>query len=348
MVGSAAQVLGLNAWSRLGATFRHRARTLLLSPASQTFSYRVYTVGWICALSIEMAAAQAMLDEVHADLPARRFDDNTYILGRIGSHNIVITCLPTGRYGAISAATVATRMLSTFQSIRFGLMVGIGGGAPSRDIRLGDVVIGKPTGQSGGVLQCDVDFERTSTLNKPPGVLLNALSRIRAHHIINGNRIPHVLSEMLVAYPLMRNSIMPREPDRLFRAEYEHSGPAGLCSQCDERYLIARPQRSENSPQIHYGPIASATQVVRSGTVRDRLAQRLGNLCFEMEAAGLMDDFPCLVIRGISDYADSHKNDHWQGYAAVTAAAYAKELLSVIPPEEVENERIVSQLYPRL
>ncbi|KAL2818214.1 hypothetical protein BDW59DRAFT_152168 [Aspergillus cavernicola] len=67
-----------------------------------------------------------------------------------------------------------------------------------------------------------------------------------------------------------------------------------------------------------------------------------------MEAAGLMDDFPCLVIRGISDYADSHKNNHWQGYAAATAAAYAKELLSVIPPEEVENELMVSELYPRL
>ena len=47
-------------------------------------------------------------------------------------------------------------------------------------------------------------------------------------------------------------------------------------------------------------------------------------LCFKMEAAGLMDDFPCLVVRGICDYADSHKNKQWQGYAAATAAAYAK------------------------
>jgi hypothetical protein len=61
----------------------------------------------------------------------------------------------------------------------------------------------------------------------------------------------------------------------------------------------------------------------------------LGILCVEMEAAGLMDEFPCLVIRGICDYADSHKNKRWQPYAAATAAAYAKELLSIIPAQEM-------------
>jgi Cdc6-like AAA superfamily ATPase len=61
-------------------------------------------------------------------------------------------------------------------------------------------------------------------------------------------------------------------------------------------------------------------------------------MCVEMEAAGLMDTFPCLVIRGICDYADSHKNDRWQPYAAATAAAYMKELLLIIPPREVAEE----------
>jgi hypothetical protein len=59
-----------------------------------------------------------------------------------------------------------------------------------------------------------------------------------------------------------------------------------------------------------------------------------------MEAAGLMDDFPCLVVRGICDYADSHKNKLWQGYAAAMAAAYAKELLSVIPGNLVASIHI--------
>jgi nucleoside phosphorylase len=292
-----------------------------------------------------MAAAKAMLDEVHASLPARKFDDNTYILGRMCSHNIVITCLPAGIYGAVSAATVATRMLSTFQSIRFGLVVGIGGGVPGEaDIRLGDVVVGQPTKRSGGVLRCDVDFEHTSTLNKPSYLLLNALSNLQANHLVHGNEITKLLSEMLKKYPLMRHKIMPDEQDRLFRADYEHSSPLGSCSDCDKRHLVTRALR-DTAPQIHYGLIASVTKVVRDGATRDRLARKLKNLCFEMEAAGLMDNFPCLVIRGISDYADSHKNDHWQGYAAATAAAYAKELLSVIPSEDVESEQRVSQLY---
>ena len=50
-----------------------------------------------------------------------------------------------------------------------------------------------------------------------------------------------------------------------------------------------------------------------------------------------MDNFPCLVIRGICNYSDTHKNKNWQPYAAATAAAYAKELLWVIAPVQVEK-----------
>jgi nucleoside phosphorylase len=87
---------------------------------------------------------------------------------------------------------------------------------------------------------------------------------------------------------------------------------------------------------IYYGTIASGNQVIKDGVTRDRLSLELGGvLCYEMEAAGLMNHFPCLVIRGICDYADSHKNKGWQPYAAATAAACAKEVLSVIPAAEV-------------
>lgn len=60
-------------------------------------------------------------------------------------------------------------------------------------------------------------------------------------------------------------------------------------------------------------------------------------MCFEMEAAGLVDNFPCLTIRGICDYADSHKNKIWQEYAAATAAAYAKELFLAVNATEVKQ-----------
>ncbi|KAJ5480502.1 purine and uridine phosphorylase [Penicillium desertorum] len=237
-------------------------------------------------------------------------------------------------------------MLSSFRSIRFGLMVGIGGGSPSlADIRLGDVVVGKPTTAFGGVVQYDYGktirdgvFERTGTLNKPPRVLLTALSKLQANHLIHGSQIPRLLSE------IMNPTFMPQDQDRLFHPEYHHTSSGVTCDECDQHRLMARTPRGKHSPKIHYGVIASGNWVLKDGCTRDRLAREYNILCFEMEAAGLMDNFPCLVIRGISDYADSHKNKAWQGYAAATAAAYTKELLSVVPTKQVEDTTTVSHL----
>jgi len=101
---------------------------------------------------------------------------------------------------------------------------------------------------------------------------------------------------------------------------------------------------SEDNPIIHYGTIASGNQLIKDALIRDTLANEKDILCFEMEAAGLINHFPCLVIRGICDYADSHKNKEWQGYAAMAAAAYTKDLLYRIPPNKVEAERKISEI----
>jgi nucleoside phosphorylase len=111
-----------------------------------------YTVGWVCALPIEASAAQAMLDETYSALPSKNaHDSNIYTFGRVRDHKVVIALLPSGIYGTISAATTVKEMLLSFPSIRFGLLVGIGGGIPSdeNDIRLGDVVVSKPHGTVG-------------------------------------------------------------------------------------------------------------------------------------------------------------------------------------------------------
>ncbi|KAL2867675.1 5'-methylthioadenosine/S-adenosylhomocysteine nucleosidase family protein [Aspergillus lucknowensis] len=298
-----------------------------------------YTVGWVTALPVELAAASEMLDEEHPELPHDPNDNSIYTLGRVGRHNVVIACLPAGQFGTTSATTVAVRMKVKFPAVRFGLMVGVGGGVPgSADIRLGDVVVSQPSAEHGGVVQYDSGtatasgFRRKGFLNAPPPILLNALSKLRANHLRHRSQ----LSEHLSAFGhLPRFQCANAGADKLFLSTYNHTG-GPTCEACDERHLVVRTPRESQNIEIHYGTIASGNQVIRDSITRDQLSAELGNvLCFEMEAAGLMNSFPCIVIRGICDYADTHKNKRWQPYAAATAAAYAKDLLSVIPATDV-------------
>ena len=308
--------------------------------------HKDYTVGWICALPTELAAAVAMLDERYNSPSQPSYDNNNYTLGRVGPHNVAIACLPTGVTGTTSATTVATQIRSTFTSLRFGLMVGIGGGVPSseNDIRLGDIVVSKPTGTSGGVIQYDFGktvqqghFEQTGSLNRPPDMLLNAISSLQARHKMEEAEYSRYLFEMQSKYPkLQKSSKYPGvQQDQLFEPDYDHQAGAATCIKCEVDRLVSRSDRDDEIPVVHYGTIASGNQVMRDGVTRERLRKELDVLCFEMEAAGLMDNFPCLVIRGVCDYADSHKNKQWQPYAAATAAAYAKELLCIMPGHEI-------------
>lgn len=91
-----------------------------------------YTVGWVCALPKEQTAATAMLEERHETPPKSASDKNTHTVGSISGHNVVIACLPKGTIGTNAATTVATSMTSTFTSIKFGLIVGVGGGIPPK------------------------------------------------------------------------------------------------------------------------------------------------------------------------------------------------------------------------
>lgn len=161
-----------------------------LEMASQLY-LEDYTVGWIRALPVELAAADELLNEEHETPEYDARDINIYTCGRVCNHNVVIACLPEGQIGTNSAAAVAAQMKSTFTSTRFCLMVGIGGGVPTEDtdVRLGDVVVSKPHKTHGGVVQYDsgkatqTGFERAYSLNSPPTILLNAAAKVRAKHM---------------------------------------------------------------------------------------------------------------------------------------------------------------------
>ncbi|CAG1970863.1 unnamed protein product, partial [Fusarium graminearum] len=345
---------------------------------AQTRNHDEYTVGWVCALSKEQTAATAMLDQRHADLLKPPNDPNTYTLGSIGKHNVVIACLPKGEIGTNVAATIATWMISTFPLIKLGLMVGIGGGIPPK-VRLGDVVVSTPTDQYPGVVQWDLgtaeeggNFKQTGSLNNPPTSLRTALAKLNTENELNGSKIPEYLDEMKKKWPRLASKYLRNESleDVLFKADYSHVSENTTncdgtptsddeeeeeeeekeeesCKFCDRAKIVKRKNRDM---RVHYGLIASGNRIIKDATFRNRLKKDFNGdmLCVEMEAAGLMNNFPCIVIRGICDYADSHKNKNWQEHAAAVAAAFAKELLNYVQPGDISRERPVKELLSQV
>ncbi|KAF3941493.1 hypothetical protein ABW19_dt0200051 [Dactylella cylindrospora] len=255
-------------------------------------SHEDYSIGWICALDIELTASLEMFDKEHETLDQPNGDNNSYFYGRIGKHNVVMTCLAAGRIGTNSASTVASQMFQSFPKIRpdRGLLVGVAGGVPSdkNDIRLGDIIVTQEIMESA-----------------------------------NDRRLQY-----------------PKSRDRLFEATYDHVRDRDTCDLCDPARIVQRVEREHNYPEIHYGTIASGNTVMKDAIKRDRIGSEYEALCFEMEAAGAMNILQCLVIRGICDYSDSHKNGEWQAYAALVAAIYARKFICNLPREaDPESER---------
>ena len=320
-----------------------------------------YSVGWICAIKTEYVAAQAFLDEKHEGPEyVSTNDNNDYTLGKVGKHNVVISVLPHGEYGISSATGVARDMLHSFPNVRIGLMVGIGGGAPSpkHDIRLGDIVVSASGTGKGGVFQYDFgkiiqdqEFQEAGVLDQPPKVLRTAVHGLMAQYELDGHQLEESINIILAKKPRLRQKYKRPDlsTDRLYRAQVTHplDGEASCAAVCGDNpsNLIPRRERTkdEDNPAIHYGLIASANRLMKDALLRDKFAMEKDVLCFEMEAAGLMNEFPCLVIRGICDYSDTHKNKEWQGYAAMAAAAFAKDLLCRIAPNMVEAEKRISE-----
>lgn len=332
--------------------------------ATRQLTEKDYTIAWICALPIEKTAARNMLDELHENFVQPKHDKNIYTLGSIFGHNVVIVC--QGDMGTVAAATVATRMDGTFSGLRFGLMVGIGGGVPDeKDVRLGDVVISKGNGVFGGVFDRDrgkttevegsdgnkstevegsdkkteVKFQAKPFLNGVPELLRNAF--VELDSLLEGgeNSIPKYISDATTRNSLFQQFHQPALEDNLFKVGYLHVDPRDdQCAQCqkDDDHLVSRKNRT-NVKDVHFGLVSSGNDVIKNSTERAKIVKDFPDtLAVEMEASGIMNIFGCATIRGICDYADSHKNDSWQKYAAARAAACAKEVLRIIPKVQLE------------
>ncbi|KAK3947913.1 nucleoside phosphorylase domain-containing protein [Pseudoneurospora amorphoporcata] len=310
-----------------------------------------YTVGWIAPMSLELTAALGILeDRTTIEAPD---DDVIYHIGRIGSHFVVMVVCP--RIGIEPAATALANMRRSFPNIKHILVVGIAGGVPGygpdlrEQIVLGDVVVGVPQHGSGGVTHYEFGaWEGNNELTvkghtlHPSAALLTAVNNLRsAHMLVAGSRIPEYLHELRMGLNKRWRQAFEdpgAENDHLFEDDYLHPDRGRTCEGlCDatrakrRKDRGPRAERETDQPEIHYGNIGSANAVVRSSAKRNELYARHSIICLEMEAAGVMSDYQGLVIRGICDYADSHKNKMWQEYAAATAAAYAKEVILLLP-----------------
>ncbi|RYP45487.1 hypothetical protein DL768_008173 [Monosporascus sp. mg162] len=110
--------------------------------------------------------------------------------------------------------------------------------------------------------------------------------------------------------------------------------------QCDVGHLVSRKRLETMTKleqegdagkaqelQVFVGRMGSGDTVMKSGEHRDRIAREHHIIAFEMEGAGVWDEIPCIIVKAVCDYADSHKNKKWQDFAAATAASAAKALL---------------------
>ncbi|KAL1598075.1 hypothetical protein SLS59_007085 [Nothophoma quercina] len=315
-----------------------------------------FTIGWISPLPLEREAARLVLDEEYPQDDVR-YQNAFYLGGRIGQHEVVIGV--QRKIGLSGAAVLAEKMRAGFPNIKYFVLVGIAGGVPrygsagaASEIVLGDVVVSSPRGNHGGVLQYDkgawqgegrLNFRGHT--NGIHGDLLAAVNNLRAEGWSKTN-VPETLKQMRLKLDEKRQHQYD-DPgptrDRLYEDDYEHQGTEhDDCDKCcDADYTDSRTERGRGAtrlldePFVHFGNIASSNQLQISARERNRVQREHEAICFEMEAAGVMEEHPCVVVRGICDYADSHKNKSWQNYAAATAAACAKGLLLMLPAVEV-------------
>ncbi|KAL8861899.1 MAG: hypothetical protein Q9178_001768 [Gyalolechia marmorata] len=301
-------------------------------------------------MPVELSPALALLDRITTLHVAD--DSNIYKAGRIGNHDVVMVVL--GKIGLGEIPVVAEKMLASFRHLKHLLLVGLGGGIPEfahgEQMVLGDVVVSLQVEHLDCGRRTPKGFEFTHQTYWPSTDLLKAVNTLRSTHLLNGTRVPQTLQGIRrKLYQNIRNNPEDLGPDadHLFDPSYHHLDDAKLCESCCDTGKSKSRQdrgrkayREKDTPLVHYGIIGSGNSLVVGSNERKHLYKEFRTICFEMEAAALMD-YRCLVIRGISDYSDSHKNKAWQPYAAATAAAYAQELIMQLPApvHDINNDR---------
>jgi nucleoside phosphorylase len=192
-------------------------------------------------------------------------------------------------------------MIRTFPSIHIGFLVGIGGGVAVKPypIRLGDIVVSKPSSVHGGVVQYDFGklkkggMEPCDSLNAPPPFLGTVVTALQAMHELRRDAFANYVSQ-LPQFQRPEFQAPSIESDILFESDYSHKD-GGSCNECNKSKTIPRDARNPPGPNVHYGNIGLGNVVMQDPATRNRLSRKFKLLYFEMEAVEIYD-FPCLVV----------------------------------------------------
>lgn len=287
----------------------------------------------VTALPKELAAVRLVFS------PGDRvvgISNTTYYLSSVPCLNgqivVAIVILP-GMGNTLSAAQT-THILRDCENITDVIMIGIAGAIPcpsdvNKHVRLGDIVV------SGlhGVFQFDIGkyapnktFEYRSISMRPSPSLWNAINQIKG-------------MEELGEYPweLHIRRVIEQNP--------QWSRPASNTDVLDDGNGIiphpALPSKVEGAPRLFIGVIASSNAVLKEAEKRNAIVTAISNVgqwpyCVEMEGAGIQDAAwlgraGYLIVRGTCDYCNATKNDIWQKYAALIAAAFARSVIESLP-----------------
>ncbi|KAF2999902.1 hypothetical protein E8E13_008562 [Curvularia kusanoi] len=340
-----------------------------------------FQVAVLCALPVEAEAVEHFFDRIWTRKTGQHHNDkNTYTLGHVGRHNVVLVHM--SGMGTNNAKDACHYLAWSFGRIKLRLVVGICGGIPfppsipfppanrPKEILLGDVVISTDLVQYDLGKQYPAGFVRKGNcyydLSRADGGIRPFLfkfekgprySMLTENTTLNLKEVNERYRDHSFHYPGL-------EKDRLYDSIHRHQHQDSvkcttcvdgitICSEaikesCDKlechRNIVMRRDRLEKAQKsehpthtdidrwIHFGCIASGNTVMKSAEHRDKKAQEEGGiLAFEMEGAGAWEGTSTIVVKGVCDYADSHKNDDWHDYAAGSAAACMKALLEEWP-----------------
>ncbi|KAE8150415.1 nucleoside phosphorylase domain-containing protein [Aspergillus avenaceus] len=283
----------------------------------------------ICALKLEADAVTSLLDTTY---PMNPYHDKE-------SQRRQRSSLPSRRNNTLQLA----------------ILVGICGAIPKhhngRHIMLGDIIISKSvTEYSLGTLL--PGYKNNLSANHNPSTLnfkTLASDLEKSYHSLETQTSAYLHKTQHSTIHPSAQQILPFHPNYPHKHRHRQTCKSNACfenrvcqdaiaSSCDElncapQYLLPRYPVHSIRPSIHFGSVASGDIVMKSGVLRDVFAEKEGVVAFEMEAAGVWAYLPCLVVKGVCDYADSHKEKSWQGFAALSAAACAKAVLGVWKPE---------------